>query len=116
MSAQLPGLPTQVVHSTRAAWRTFIQSLPVLTAVALFLPEVLEIVADNVYLDAGVRAWLLGAAAVISALIATVTKIMNLPGVNAFIETHLKSLATGVHTEEVDATPVPEDYTPRHRA
>ena len=52
----------------------------------------------------------------ISALIATVTKIMNLPGVNAFIETHLKSLATGVHTEEVDATPVPEDYTPRHRA
>lgn len=95
-------IPTQVAHSTRAAFRTFVQALPPLVGLTLLLPAILEALGSMEVLPAGFRLWATAAAVTVSALIAGVTKLMNLPGVDAWIEKYASALATGAA------------YVPRH--
>jgi hypothetical protein len=76
---------TQVVHPWRATLRTAVQvGIPALLVLVGVVPEVLTIVEGELggHLPDGVRAWLLGAAAVVTAIAAALARIMALPAVD----------------------------------
>lgn len=79
------GEATQVVHPLRAAWRTFIQSfLPSFLMLVLVLPEVLQIVIDEMgeVLPVSLRTWLAAFSLFISAAAAAIARIMAIKNVN----------------------------------
>lgn len=117
---------TQVQHPNRASVRTFIQTLiPALVLVFVAVPPFVDIVLDEVG-KAGVELpeWLylaLTGASVACALVAAiVARVMAIPGVEKVLDrigvgtepkrAHLERLAA----DEVDATPVSDDYKPKH--
>lgn len=98
-----PTEPTQVQQPGRAAARTFWQTfIPALIGLVLILPEVLDILAGELgeALPPSVRAWLLGAAVVVSGIASAFSRIMAIPGVNRWLE-HLR-LGAGI-------APMPKD-------
>lgn len=116
--------PTQVQHPTRAALRTFIQTLvPALAFFVVVIPPVVDIVLDEAG-KAGVTlpGWLylaLTGASVACALVAAiVARVMAVPGVEAGLERiglGAKPQPTlAEYNSEVDETPPPDDYAPKH--
>lgn len=76
---------TQVAHPWLTAARTAVQvGIPALLALVLVLPEILGIVAEGMgaQLPGEVRLWLAGAAAFVTALAATLARLMAVPAVN----------------------------------
>ncbi|ALY08871.1 hypothetical protein GALAXY_25 [Arthrobacter phage Galaxy] len=83
-----PAVPSQVKYPWRAFWRTVWQvGVPAFGLVLLAGPAVLGILAEELgtVLPDHVTAWLLGAAAVLTALSGAVARIMAIPGVNAWL-------------------------------
>jgi hypothetical protein len=84
----VPVVPTQVARPWRSTLRTVLQvGLPAFALLVGVLPEVLAAVLDGMgdVLPADVRLWLLGAAAVVTALAGTLARIAALPGVNRML-------------------------------
>lgn len=84
-----PTEPTQVQQPGRAAARTFWQTfIPSLIGLVLILPEVLDILVGELgeVLPPSLRAWLLGAAVVVSAIASALAKLMANPAVNRWLE------------------------------
>lgn len=83
-----PVVPSQVARPWRATWRTVLQvGLPAFALLAGVLPEVLAAVLDGMgdTLPEGFRLWLLGAAAVVTAVAGTLARIAAIPGVNRLL-------------------------------
>ena len=81
-------IPTQVARPWRATLRTVLQvGLPAFSLLVGVLPEVLEAVLEGMgdTLPPGLRLWLLGAAAVVTALAGTLARIAAIPGVNRLL-------------------------------
>ena len=80
-----PAVPTQVARPWRATWRTVVQvGIPAFGVLLGILPEVLEEIVAGMgdTLPAGLRAGLLGAAVVITAMAGTLARIAAIPRVN----------------------------------
>ncbi|WP_427870530.1 hypothetical protein [Leucobacter luti] len=65
-------------------------AIPAVIALVGVLPEILQIVVDELggHLPDGIRLWLLGAAAVLTAVAMAVTRIMAIPIVNDWLSRH----------------------------
>ncbi|QGZ16916.1 hypothetical protein SEA_LITTLETOKYO_24 [Arthrobacter phage LittleTokyo] len=77
--------PTQVAHPWRAMFRTAVEvGVPAFALVLFAGPAVLNILAEELgaVLPPGVIAWLLGAAALLTAVSAALARIAALPRVN----------------------------------
>lgn len=84
-----PTEPTQVQQPGRAAARTFWQTfIPALIGLVFLLPEVLEILLEELgeMLPPAVRLWLTGAALAVAGLASAVSRIMAIPRVNRWLE------------------------------
>ena len=84
-SGVTPAVPTQVARPWRATWRTVVQvGIPAFGILLGILPEVLEEIVTGMgdHLPPGLRAGLLGAAVVITALAGTLARIAAIPKVN----------------------------------
>jgi hypothetical protein len=84
-----PAVPTQVARPWRATWRTVVQvGLPAFLIFAGVLPEILQTVLDGMgdVLPDGLRLWLLGAAAVVTAAAGTLARIAAIPAVNNWLK------------------------------
>ncbi len=82
-------VPIQQSHPWRATLRTAFQvGIPALLTLCLVLPLVVDIVLDELgeTLPAGVRAWLLAAAALITAIASAAARIMAIPAVDAWLD------------------------------
>ena len=87
---------TQSAHPNRATIRTALATgLPAFAAALWLLPAVIQEVVDGFgqHLPDSFRLWLLGAAAVITALSATITRVMAVPGVIEWTRRYLPWLA-----------------------
>lgn len=113
-----PGTPTQVAHPGRTTVRSIVQTtLAVVVGIVVFGPPIIDAILVEDSLPDGLRAALLAVSAVVVAVGGIATRIMAVPGVNDLLGRI--GLGTGVETEqpvEVDQTPPPEGWTPRHRA
>lgn len=81
-------VPSQVANPWRAVVRTVLEVLVPAVLLVLFAgPAILEILAEELgaVFPPGFIAWLLGAAAVLSALAGAVTRIAALPAVNEWL-------------------------------
>ena len=136
---------TQTEHPTRAAVRTFIQTLiPALPLLVLAVPPVVEVILDEttrhgVTLPGWAYSALAGTAVVCALIAAIVARIMAIPAVEKALrgiglgaaptdpdfgtwdggsdEAEVDDLSDGTElqaVEEVDLTPPPEGYEPRH--
>lgn len=79
---------TQVAHPWKATLRTFIAvGIPTILGLLVVLPEVIQIVLDELgeAMPDGLRLWLAAAAGVIIALSTAATRIMAIPAVNAWL-------------------------------
>lgn len=85
------GTPTQVAHAWRATVRTVFQAIVGFAAMWAVIVEALGI-------DAKLP-WVAGSLAVT----AGITRVMALPQVEEWLVKYLPFLASGVHTESVDA-------------
>ena len=77
--------PTQVAHPWKATLRTVVQvGIVLFTFVLAAGPAILKILAEDLgaHLPPGITAWLLTAAAVLTALAGAVARIMAIPRVN----------------------------------
>lgn len=99
--------PTQAAHPWRATLRTAVEvGIPAFLSLALILPLILQEIAAGPlaeYLPAGWLAWLIGAAAFITATAAAIARIAALPGVVEWTRKYLAFLA-------------PDDKPGRHEA
>lgn len=69
-------------------WRTALAvGIPAAIALVAILPEVIQAVLAEMgeSLPAGLRLWLAGTAALITALAATISRVMAIPGVDAWL-------------------------------
>lgn len=76
---------TQVAHPGVTVARTVVQTaIPAVLALVVILPLVLQAVVDGMgeTLPDGLRLWLLGAAAFVTAVAGTLARIFAIPGVN----------------------------------
>lgn len=74
-------MPTQVKHPVKATLRTVFAAVVVLVPTyVVIVPEVLAGLGD--YIPPAARAWLAASVVFVTALIATITRIMALPVVN----------------------------------
>jgi hypothetical protein len=79
---------TQQTYPRRTAWRTAVQSaLGTLVTLGLVLPVAVATVGDQLsaYIPPDWIGWLMGAAAFVAALSATVARIMAIPAVDAWL-------------------------------
>lgn len=79
---------SQVVHPWVATLRTAVQvALPALLTLVVVVPAVIEVVLAEFgeTMPPALRLWLLGAAGFITALAVTLTRIMAIPAVNAWL-------------------------------
>lgn len=83
----VPGTPTSVAHSWRASGRTIFQALVGFASMWALIVEALGL--DTTW------PWVAASLAVTGGI----TKVMNLPAVEAWLVRFLPFLATGVHTE-----------------
>ncbi len=78
--------PTQVTHSTRAALRTALQTfIPGLIAALAVLPPLIQSIVGDASVPGWLRGWLTVAAAGVAVVAGIVAKVMNVPGVNAWL-------------------------------
>lgn len=80
--------PSQVVHPWRATLRTVLQvGVPAVLVLVVVLPEVLTVLVEELgaQLPAGVTAFLVAAAAFITALAGALARIAAIPRVNAWL-------------------------------
>ena len=78
-------VPTQVAHPGVTTARTIVQTaIPALLVLVVIVPEILQAVVDGMgeSLPDGLRLWLLGAAAFVTAVAGTLARIFAIPGVN----------------------------------
>lgn len=74
-------MPTQVKHPVKATLRTvFAAAVVLVPTYVVVIPALLDGLGD--YIPPAARAWLAGSVVFVTALIATVTRIMALPAVN----------------------------------
>lgn len=88
--------PTQAQHPWRTVIRTIVQvGIPAFLAFALLLPEIIQAILDQFgeQLPPGLRLWLLGVAALVTAVAAVITRIMALPRAIDFAHRYLPWLA-----------------------
>lgn len=89
MGDHVAGRSTQEQHPWKATARTVVQvGVPALLTLGLVLPEVIAITLDGMggHLPDGVRAWLLGAAAFVTALAGVLARVSAIPAVNRALE------------------------------
>ena len=87
---------TQAANPWRATIRTALQAgIPAFVGLLLILPAIIQEVVDGFgqHLPDGFRLWLAGAAAVITALSATIARVMAIPGVIEWTRAYLPWLA-----------------------
>ncbi len=78
--------PTQVTHSTRAALRTALQTfIPGLIAALAVLPPLIQSIVGDQSVPGWLRGWLTVAAGGVAVVAGIVAKVMNVPGVNAWL-------------------------------
>lgn len=78
--------PTQVTHSTRAALRTVVQTfIPGLIAALAVLPPLIQSILGDQSVTGWLRGWLTIAAGGVAVVAGIVAKVMNVPGVNAWL-------------------------------
>lgn len=88
--------PTQAANPGRATLRTAVAvGIPAFLGLLVVLPLVIQEVVDGFgqHLPEGFRLWLVGAATVITALSATITRVMAIPGVIEWTRTYVPWLA-----------------------
>jgi mannose/fructose/N-acetylgalactosamine-specific phosphotransferase system component IIC len=88
--------PTPVASQTRHPWRSTVRTavqvgIPAFVALVFILPLILAEVVEGMgeTLPDGVRTWLTAAAAAITAVGATLARVMAIPGVNRWFTDHL---------------------------
>lgn len=75
---------TEIWYKTQRVLRTIIQvGIPAFLTFALVLPQIIE--ALGLPVDSGLRLWLVGVAAVVTAVAAAITRVMAIPAVNAWL-------------------------------
>jgi len=87
---------TQAENPGRATIRTAVQvGIPAFVALLVIAPQIIQEVVDGFgqHLPDGLRLWLGGLAVAITALSATLTRIMAIPGVIEWTRTYLPFLA-----------------------
>jgi len=80
--------PTQSAHPWRATLRTAIAvGIPTVLGLLVVLPEIIQVILDELgeTMPDGLRLWLVAAASLIVAISSAVTRIMAIPGVNAWL-------------------------------
>lgn len=119
---------SQTEHPGRATLRTLIQSAILAFPILLALPEILTIIDEELgaYLPDAARGWLALIAALITAGAAALARIMAIPAVEAALRRlglgaaptddpeRLRARLHELAASEVDETPPPDDYGPRH--
>jgi len=96
MADHLAPAPTQAKFPARAALRTAVQvGIPAFVGLLVIVPLILQTIVDGFgqHLPEGLRLWLLGAAAVITAASATLARIASTPGVIEWTRRYLPFLA-----------------------
>lgn len=91
-----PPAPTQAEFPGKATLRTLVQvALPAFIGLAFILPLIIQEILAGMgeQLTPEIRAWLIGFAAIISAITATLARIMAIPGVIEWTRRYLKFLA-----------------------
>ena len=98
-------MPTQVNHPIKATLRTVFAAVVVLVpAYVVVIPAVLDGLGD--YIPPAARAWLTESVVFVTALIATVTRIITLPAVNDALTTFglgAEPKAKGKHEADSEA-------------
>lgn len=85
MAEHVALVPSQVANPWRAVWRTVVQvGIPAFVLVLTVGPEILRILSEDLgaHLPPGVISWLLGAAALLTALSGAISRIMAIARVN----------------------------------
>lgn len=91
-----PPAPTQAEHPWKATIRTLVQvGIPAFIGLAFILPLIIQEILAGMgeQLPPELQAWLIGFAALISAVTATLARIMAIPGVIEWTRRYLKFLA-----------------------
>lgn len=102
--------PTQVRFTGRTMARTFFQTvIPAVATLALVVPLVLEAVIRGVgpILSPETRAWLAGLGVAVAAVAATISRVMAIPAVEAFLRRH--RAVSGLAAEPTPVPPVDVD-------
>lgn len=87
---------TQAANPNRAALRTALQTaIPAFLGLLVIVPQIIQEVVDGFgqHMPDGLRLWLAGAAVAITALSATIARVMAIPGVIAWTRAYLPWLA-----------------------
>ncbi len=85
-TAAVVSTPTQVTHPNRAAVRTFVQAaVPLVLAALAIVPPIVQSVLDDPSIPGSLRVWLLAVAAGIAAVAGIISRVMAIPGVNAWL-------------------------------
>lgn len=75
---------TEIWYKAQRVLRTIVQvGIPAILGFALLLPQLIE--ALGLPVDSELRLWLVGVAAVVTAVAAAITRIMAIPAVNAWL-------------------------------
>jgi hypothetical protein len=115
--------PTQVQHPNRAALRTFLQAwVPLLALALVVVPIIVDIILDEagkagVDIPPGLRLILVGIATAAALISAVISRIMAIPAVEQLLQRlglGAEPRSEALAAAEVDETPPPDDYEPRH--
>lgn len=96
MADHLATPTTQAANPNRAALRTALQTaIPAFLGLLVILPPIIQTIVDGFgqHLPDSFRLWLAGAAAGITALSATLARVMAIPGVIEWTRAYLPWLA-----------------------
>ena len=87
---------TQAANPGRATIRTAVAvGIPAFLGLLVIVPQIIQVIVDGFgqHLPDGLRLWLAGAAVVITAASATITRVMAIPGVIEWTRAYLPWLA-----------------------
>ncbi|WP_424446463.1 hypothetical protein [Microbacterium sp. CH-015] len=83
-----PRTTTQTAYPWKATLRTIVQvGVPAVITLVGVLPLIIQVVLDELgeQMPEGLRLWLLGAAALLTAVAAALARVMAIPAVNAWL-------------------------------